>query len=878
MQLEGPARGAPPLASAPGWQTLALRWMAVAELRAHPVRWLTAALAIAIGVALGYAVHLVNRSALDEFARAVQTVNGAADLQVQATQARGFDEKLYPVLARIPGIAQASPVVEVTLPVPERRRLTVLGLDVLRAARVTPSLLGRPFTGEKAGDSAGAAFDVFAEDAVYLSSAAASALNAQAGQAVRLDASKSDAQWIYRGTLPGASDSRLLAVMDIAAAQWKLGALGRLQRVDLALEPGTDAAAVQAAVRAVLPADAQLVTPQSEAQRSDSLSRAYRVNLEMLAMVALLTGGFLVYSAQSLSVVRRRAPFALLRVLGLRRGALLRQLLVEGAALGVLGSVLGLALGAALAALALQLLGGDLGGGYFSSTRPALSLSPLAALVFFVLGVAVAIAGSLWPAVQALQVQAAVALKSGVDATDPRQRPRLRAAAVLLPLGALAALAPPVAGLPLFGYASIAIILAGGIAATPWLARVLLAPWQRRVETRATRFAPLYLALKRLWGAPGQAAVALSGVVASTSLMVAMALMVASFRGSVDEWMHSILASDVYLRIEGGEDGGLDPAAQARLRATPGVADIAFRRTVLLRLDPQRAPVALMASPIHSVGSVDSVNRADPPRGLPLVGAAQVIPPGQMAVWVSEPFAMVYGTAPGQTLALPLGGQMRTLFVAGVWRDYSRQFGALAMDERDYEALTGDTARAEAAIDLHTGAQAEKTIEALRQALPAELAGRAEFARPAEIRAIALKIFDRSFAATYALEAIAILVGMAGVAATFSAQTLARTREFGMLRHIGVLRRQVLSMLALEGALLGGVGGVAGLALGTAMGQVLIQVVNPQSFHWTMDTRWPLSLFAALWIGLVLASALTAVVAGRSALSSDAVRAVREDW
>jgi len=864
-------RGAQAMAAAPGLQTLALRWMAVAELRAHPVRWLTAALAIAIGVALGYAVHLVNRSALDEFARAVQTVNGAADLQVQATQARGFDENLYPVLARIPGVAQASPVVELTLPLPERRRLTVLGLDVLRAARVTPALLGRPFKGEKAGDSAGegAAFDVFAEDAVYLSSAAASALNAQPGQALRLDASTPDAQWTYRGTLPGASDSRLLAVMDIAAAQWRFGALGRLQRVDLALQPGADAAAVQAAVRAVLPADAQLVTPQSEAQRSDSLSRAYRVNLEMLAMVALLTGGFLVYSAQSLSVVRRRAPFALLRVLGLRRGALLRQLLVEGAALGVLGSVLGLALGAALAALALQLLGGDLGGGYFSSTRPALSLSPLAALVFFVLGVAVAIAGSLWPAVQALQVQAAVALKSGVDATDPRQRPRLRAAAVLLPLGALAALAPPVAGLPLFGYASIAIILAGGIAATPWLARVLLAPWQRRVETPATRFAPLYLALKRLWGAPGQAAVALSGVVASTSLMVAMALMVASFRGSVDEWMHNILASDVYLRIEGGEDGGLDPAAQARLRATPGVADIAFRRTVLLRLDPQRAPVALMASPIDP---------ANPQSSLPLVGAAKPVPPGQKAVWVSEPFAMVYATAPGQTLALPLGGQLRTLFVAGVWRDYSRQFGALAMDERDYEALTGDTARAEAAIDLQTGAQAQETIEALRKALPAELAGRAEFARPGEIRAIALKIFDRSFAATYALEAIAILVGMAGVAATFSAQTLARTREFGMLRHIGVLRRQVLAMLALEGALLGGVGGVAGLALGTAMGQVLIQVVNPQSFHWTMDTRWPLTLFAALWIGLVLASALTAVVAGRSALSSDAVRAVREDW
>lgn len=851
------------------WQLLALRWMAVAELRAHPARWLTAVLAIAIGVALGYAVHLVNLSALGEFARAVQTVNGSADLQVQATQARGFDENLYPVLARIPGVAQASPVVEATLLLSERRRLTVLGLDVLRAARTTPALVGRPFPDDGSGKGAGAVSGLFADDAVYLSSAAAKALGAVPGRQVVLDAAAPGTHWTYRGSLAGASEDRLLAVVDIAAAQWRLGILGRLQRIDLALQTGADSAAVQAAVRAVLPPDAQLVTPESQAQRSDSLSRAYRVNLEMLAMVALLTGGFLVYSAQSLSVVRRRAPFALLRVLGLRRSALLRQLLMEGAALGVLGALLGLALGAVLAALALQILGGDLGGGYFAATRPALRLAPAAALVFLLLGVLVAIVGSLWPALQALQVQAAVALKSGQDASDPRHRPRLRAAALLLPLGALAACAPPVAGLPLFGYAAIAIILAGGIAATPWLARTLLAPWQAALEARATRTAALYLALKRLWGAPGQAAVALSGVVASTSLMVAMALMVASFRGSVDEWMHSILAADVYLRIEGAENAGLNPAAQARLAATPGVAHVAFRRTLLLRLRAERAPVALLAAPIDA---------ANPQRSLPLVGTARVVPPGRIAVWVSEPFALLYGAEPGDTLSLPLGGRAQSLFVAGIWRDYSRQFGALAMDALDYQTLSGDTDRAEAAIHLQAGAPVAATMDALRRALPAELAGRAEFARPGEIRAIALKIFDRSFAATYALEAIAILVGMAGVAATFSAQTLARAREFGMLRHIGVLRRQVLSMLALEGALLGGVGGVAGLVLGAAMGQVLIQVVNPQSFHWTMDTRWPLGLFAALWVGLVLASALTAVVAGRSALSAEAVRAVREDW
>jgi putative ABC transport system permease protein len=85
-------------------------------------------------------------------------------------------------------------------------------------------------------------------------------------------------------------------------------------------------------------------------------------------------------------------------------------------------------------------------------------------------------------------------------------------------------------------------------------------------------------------------------------------------------------------------------------------------------------------------------------------------------------------------------------------------------------------------------------------------------------------------------------------------------------------------MLALEGAFLGAVGAVAGLVLGAAMGQVLIQVVNPQSFNWTMETRWPWGLLGGLALALTLASALTALLAGRSALSADAVRAVREDW
>jgi putative ABC transport system permease protein len=99
-----------------------------------------------------------------------------------------------------------------------------------------------------------------------------------------------------------------------------------------------------------------------------------------------------------------------------------------------------------------------------------------------------------------------------------------------------------------------------------------------------------------------------------------------------------------------------------------------------------------------------------------------------------------------------------------------------------------------------------------------------------------------------------------------------------MLRHIGVLKRQIVGMLAAEGALLGTVGVVAGIGLGVAISQVLIHVINPQSFHWTMETELPYVLFATVAVALVAASAGTALIAGRRALSDDAIRAVREDW
>jgi putative ABC transport system permease protein len=220
-----------------------------------------------------------------------------------------------------------------------------------------------------------------------------------------------------------------------------------------------------------------------------------------------------------------------------------------------------------------------------------------------------------------------------------------------------------------------------------------------------------------------------------------------------------------------------------------------------------------------------------------------------------------------------------------VWRDYSRQFGTIAIDQTVFERLSGDQRVNDLAIWLEGGVNAETVGESLRR-LANELSntpnGAAakllEWASVSELRATSLRIFDRSFAVTYWLQAVAIGIGLFGIAASFSAQVLARRKEFGLLVHLGLTRRQVLHIVSLEGAAWTSLGALAGTALGLAVALVLVRVVNPQSFHWTMDLVIPVARLAALAGAVILAGTLTAWLAGRAAAGQDAVLAVKEDW
>ncbi len=921
-------------ALAQAWALWPLVWR---EWRHHPWRHAVALLAVSLGVALAWSVHLINRSALGEFAAAVRSANGEPDLSLRG-QREGFADALFERVANDEAVTHASAVVEVETHgradgAAPRQAVRVLGIDALRIAPLAPALMPLPGRGESGQVflDAGVVFVNRAARERLLAAPSKAPANASGGAPAAASAPgglpqappylqlQAGPRWL---SLRVAGDVAVgggpLVVMDIAAAQQLFEFDGRVSRIDLRLAPGTDTK--QLAARLALPPTVSAVAPEAAEQRVSNLSRAYRINLTVLALVALFVGAFLVYSVVSLSVAQRTPAFALLGVLGLTARGRRALVLGECALVGLAGGLAGMGAGTAMAATALRALSGDLGGGYFPGVQPTLHWSTPAALFFVALGVASALAGGYFPARAAERLRPALALK-GLGDPGGRAPPAWPALA-LLALGTALAFAPPVGGLPVAAYLSVAALLCGGVVWVPSVVHVLTTMGNRSLSSAAPSTPPLagpsplparghhsplgLLAWRRASYHRATATAATAGVVASLALSVALTVMVASFRTAVSDWLDEVLPADLYARSAAtaamADTAWLPPDFEARLRQLPGVLRVSASRVRSLQLEPGRPAVSLMARPLEGDASAGpaaaSAARAAPSATPPLALVSPALPPhGTLPdVFVSEAVAALYGARPGAPFELPiarapgLGGTASpsgtsgpsgpsgttTVHVRGVYRDFARQFGSVAIDRALYQRLTGDDRLSDLALWLAPGARPEAVMSSVRALLPDP--AMLDFATTGELRTVSLRIFDRSFAVTYYLQVVAIAIGLVGIAASLSAQVLARRKEFGLLTHLGFTRRQLLTLVTAEAAAWVSAGVVVGLLLGLAVSAVLVHVVNPQSFHWTMQMVLPAGRLAALCAAVFAAGTLTSAWAARGATARSAVLSVKEDW
>jgi putative ABC transport system permease protein len=825
--------------------TLAL-WLIKAQFQTRFTATLLSMLAIALGVALGFAIDLINTAALNDFSRAMKSVQGEPDAVVAPRDsAASVPLSVINAVARDPAVMVVAPVIELAVRVDsEAETVRLIGLDVLTSPTVMPDLRPR-----QSANVPGTMFD----DGVYLSGALLSRLKRKAGDEVII--TRGDTVWRTRinGELPAVRDKALIAVADIAWVQAKFGPPDAVTEARIRLAANTDIEAWRRAISSTLPSGLIVKGAADEGARVSNLSRAYRVNLNVLAMVALLTGGFLVFATQLTAVAQRSTQFALLGVLGLTPTQRMAQVLFEAIAIGIPGSALGLALGYGLAFTFTRLLGGDLGGGYFSGSAPTIVAAPLSMLIFFALGCVASLVGAAYPAWLNRTQPLATALKTGFAHRPPRAH-RRRALLLIALVGIALALsqAPAIAGLPLAGYAAIAVVLVMGIVAAPLATHTLFSQLSRYNLAPAQR-----IAVQNVAQAPLMAQVAASGLIVSLALTVSMVIMVSSFRVAVDTWLDEVLPAPYYARSKA------TPLAQAAMDALQR-PDAPFTKSESaafssLTLDVSQPAVALL---------VRELDRFDPGTRLPFTGPVIAPPPEQTVVWVSEPMAELYGLAPGQQLRLPLLGRDTPVFIGGVWRDYARQFGSVVISRSDYEKLGG---RFEP-TDLALWPRAGQEVAAKNWLSGYVKQYGLEFSESAEIRRLSLSIFDKSFAVTYALEAAAMLIGLFGLAVTLAASVWLRARELATLSALGFDRAMLTRAVMFEGLMIASIGLAIGLACGVAVGALLTHVINPQAFHWRMQLHIP---WLIVMLGVVLTLLAGLVASGFAARQTTLLPAAR---
>jgi putative ABC transport system permease protein len=788
--------------------------------RRHPWHLALALVGVALGVAVVTGVDLAGTAARRSFDESLTAVVGRATHQV-VPAAGALEETLYPRLRRELGIDAATPVIEGRIDLileGEHRIVTLVGLDPLSEAPF------RAYVDLSAPREVDLSRFMTLPGAVAMSEDLAAELGVAIGDVLqaRVGGRRVELPVVGRIDVDPASravlDDYLFA--DVATAQEVLGRLGELTRIDLILDDGE-----AARLSAWLPQGVELTTTAARSEAMAEMTRAFRVNLLALSMLALVVGAFLIYSTMSFLVVRRHATIATMRTIGVSRRQLFGAVLQEALLVGVPGTLLGLLVGTALGSGLTRLVARTIDDLYFQVHGDALVLDPLVLAKAAALGLAVTLAATLGPAAEAAGIPPRTVLsRASLERRTRRRLPWLVFGAAIALAVAVLLLAIPTRSLaPAFG-GLFAIIIAGALLTPPSLVvgmAAVLALLRRRLGV------PERMAVRGVNASLSRTGVASAALTVAVAALIGVGVMVGSFRGSVDDWLAASLRADAYVRIDESfyTVGRGDPEAlAARLAARPEIAGIS--RSVRTRLPTGGEELR--------VWGVDF--GAGPWGMVVVVGARPDLEADFRAgrgVLVTEPWWRRTGLGPGDTVAVPTPSGTVELPILGAFRDYASDRGGIAMDLSLYRRLLNE--RRLDGIGLI--AAAGVTPAALRAAATAVLADREglELALNAEVRSASMDIFDRTFTITRVLQALVGMVAFLGILGALQALQMERAREFAILRAIGWTPAQVRRLVLGQTGLLGLAAGLLAVPLGLVLAWLLIRVINLRAFGWTIQ-------------------------------------------
>lgn len=815
-------------------------------------RTLLTLFSISVGVAVIFAMDLAGNAAAGSFQSSLETVGGTDDLEITAIG--GLPAETLGQLATLPYPITFSPRIEDFAIWNRKRSVPFIGVDIIaNALQLDNKQLAEKPKQLKPGQRG-----IFVTKGL-----------AQTGDNVELQINDTPLQYTVAGVIDSRNVNGDLVLLDIEDAEAVTGRANRIDRILVSLPQSEklNADIWAATLRKHLPEAATVRLIGARKEENRKMLAAFRWNLRILSYIALLVGAFLIYNTISVSVVRRRAEIGIVRAIGGTQSLIRGAFLLEAAIFGLFGGLLGLAVGRLLAEGAVQLVGLTVQALYVSSTPAPIHFDPLAAGAALLTGVATALLAALAPALEAGQVPPTEAMARGRIDTLARESTSRQARYALgfAILSAILSQLPPIARLPLAGYTAALFLVASASLLAPLL-----------VSKGAGLLSNFFgvqslLAGRSLVGALRRSSVLVATLATAVAMMTSVGIMVGSFRETMLTWLDRQIRADFYLRPAG--DAAIDrhptisEEVARRIEAIPGVAAVDRFRAYAIRYNGLPA----------TLGSGDT--RAQLRYGRTylyqgnITDAAQALVKGE-GVLISEPFSEKHKLKVNDRITLPLRDKRIDFRVAGIFLDYSSENGIVILDRNALLKYLPDDEPTNLAVYLSPNADRA----AIKPQIEAAYAPRRIVVfENSSLRREAIRIFDQTFAVTYALEAVAIFVAVVGVAGAMLALIMDRRREIALLRFLGAAASQVRGIVLFEAGFIGLFSQILGLLCGGLMSLILIFVINKQSFGWTIQFHLPVAALLSALAFVFMATVLAGLYPARVATSLNPIEVLHEE-
>ena len=826
----------------------------------EPVRTSLTVLAIALGVAVVLAIDLAGTAAAGSFRSSMETLTGKNDLEIVA--AGGVPESVVGSLDALPyPLRITSRIEDYAIVAETKQTLPLIGLDLVAEASE-----GRASSGFTAADDAWKYLS--AMDSAWVGES----LGRKSGETIALLINDQVVTYTVRGVFPEAKGNTSAIVMDISAAQYALKRFGRVDRILIRVPQSPNRGEWRQRLEQVLPPGVQLRAAGAGTNENRRMLAAFRWNLRLLSYIALIVGAFLIYNTISVSVVRRRAEIGIVRALGASRAFVLVAFVGEAACFGLLGAVIGMPLGLLMAGGAVQLMGATVEALYVSSRPGVIALTPVSVFLAVLIGVGVALASAYSPAREASLVPPLEAMAQGRReyATHVHKTRDVWIAVAAGFAAAAASRAPAIGEKPLFGYFAALLLMCASAFAMPALVDAIAGAASRLLKR--VLGVEAVLASLSLSSSLRRTSVLVGALSTAIAMMTAVGIMVGSFRETVLRWMGDQLPADLYMRPAGNPAADRHPTISVELTEKiarlPGVAAVDRLREYEMSYEGMTA----------GLGSIDlnvlrEYHNADFLSGQRTSEVLAQLRDSN-TVLVSEPFANKHHLRAGDAITLSLGESRHAFRVVDVYYDYSSERGSILMDRNVMLRYLPDPAASNLAIYVAPNARMEDVRAEIERAAAGH---RVLMFTNRDLRGEALRIFDRTFAITYALEAIAVLIAVMGVAGALLALVIDRRRELGLLRFLGAASGQIRKLIVIEAGLIGLLANFAGVALGFALSLILIYVINKQSFGWTIRFHWPVVVLLGALTMVYAATVLAGLYPARVAVRLNPVEVVHEE-